>query len=154
MRCSMIDCKKCKSERVTRNGKVRGKQRYKCKDCGLNFVDGDQRVKGSVVIKKALAVILYSLGKASFRMLGKTFGHSHSLMYRWISKEADDLPEPAITTDIKEMEFDEMWHFIGSKKTKSGLSKRWTVVQGELLPGLSVVVMLQRLSGSITKSSI
>jgi len=150
----MIDCKKCKSERVTRNGKVRGKQRYKCKDCGLNFVDGDQRVKGSVVIKKALAVILYSLGKASFRMLGKTFGHSHSLMYRWISKEADDLPEPAITTDIKEMEFDEMWHFIGSKKTKSGLSKRWTVVQGELLPGLSVVVMLQRLSGSITKSSI
>ena len=150
MRCSMIDCKKCKSERVTRNGKVRGKQRYKCKDCGLNFVDGDQRVKGSVVIKKALAVILYSLGKASFRMLGKTFGHSHSLMYRWISKEADDLPEPA----IKEMEFDEMWHFIGSKKTKSGLSKRWTVVQGELLPGLSVVVMLQRLSGSITKSSI
>jgi len=99
-------------------------------------------------------VILYSLGKASFRMLGKTFGHSHSLMYRWISKEADDLPEPAITTDIKEMEFDEMWHFIGSKKTKSGLSKRWTVVQGELLPGLSVVVMLQRLSGSITKSSI
>ena len=154
MRCSMIDCKKCKSEHVTRNGKVRGKQRYKCKDCGLNFVDGDQRVKGSVVIKKALAVILYSLGKASFRMLGKTFGHSHSLMYRWISKEADDLPEPAITTDIKEMEFDEMWHFIGSKKTKSGLSKRWTVVQGELLPGLSVVVMLQRLSGSITKSSI
>ena len=150
----MIDCKKCKSERVTRNGKVRGKQRYKCKGCGLNFVDGDQRVKGSVVIKKALAVILYSLGKASFRMLGKTFGHSHSLMYRWISKEADDLPEPAITTDIKEMEFDEMWHFIGSKKTKSGLSKRWTVVQGELLPGLSVVVMLQRLSGSITKSSI
>jgi len=109
---------------IVRNGKVRGKQRYKCKDCGLNFVDGDQRVKGSVVIKKALAVILYSLGKASFRMLGKTFGHSHSLMYRWISKEADDLPEPAITTDIKEMEFDEMWHFIGSKKTKSATSKR------------------------------
>ena len=77
-----------------------------------------------------------------------------SLMYRWISKKAEDLPEPAITTDIKEMEFDEMWHFIGSKKTKNRLSKPWTVAQGELLPGLSVVVMLQHLSGSITKSSI
>jgi len=41
------------------------------------------------------------------------------------------------------MEFDEMGHFIGSKKTKNGSSKRWIVAQGELLPGLSVIVMLQ-----------
>ena len=150
----MINCKRCKSEHITRNGRVRDKQRYKCKECDLNFVDGDQRVKESVVIKKALAVILYSLGKASFRMLGKIFGHSHSLMYRWISQEAEALPEPAIDADIKEIEFDEMWHFIGSKKTKNGSSKRWSVVQGELLPGLSVVVMLQRLSDSIARSNI
>ena len=84
----------------------------------MNFVDGDQRVKESVGYKKGSAVILYSLGKASFRMLGKIFGHSHSLMYRWISKEADDLPEPAITTDIKEMEFDECGTLLDQKKQK------------------------------------
>ena len=38
---------------IVGNGKVRGKQRYKCKDCGLNFVDGDQRVKGSVSVIEA-----------------------------------------------------------------------------------------------------
>ena len=148
----MVACKRCDGEQTVKNGKVRGKARYKCKQCGLNFVEGDERVKASLVVKKALAVILYSLGKASFNMLGKIFGHSPSLLYRWIVEEMAKLPEPAVAGDIKEMEFDEMWHFIGSKKTKSGSSRRWIVAQGELLPGWSAVVMLQRSGGSTTRS--
>jgi hypothetical protein len=111
-------------------------------------------MKDSVVVKKALAVILYSLGKASFGMLGKIFGVSRSLTYRWIAEEASRLPEPSVPGDIKEMEFDEMWHFVGSKKTKNGSSKPWIVAQGELLPGLLAVVMLQRSKDSTTNSSI
>ena len=88
-------------------------------------------------------MILYSLGKASFGFLGKLFGVSRSLTYRWIKAEAEALPEPNISNDIREIEFDEMWHFIQSKKTKNGLSKRWIVAAGKLLPGLSAVVMLQ-----------
>ena len=59
-----------------------------------------------------------------------------------------------MAADIQEIEFDEMWHFIQSKKEKSGLSKPWIVVQGELLPGHSVVVMRQHSSGSMIKSNI
>ena len=147
----MATCKRCGCEQSVKNGKVRGKARYKCKKCSLNFVEGDERVNESLVVKKALAVILYSLGKASFNMLGKIFGHSPSLLYRWIVEEMAKLPEPAVPGDIKEMEFDEMWHFISSKKTKSGSSKRWIVAQGELLPGWSAVVMLQRSGGSTTR---
>ena len=33
--------------------------------------------------------------------------------------------EPTIDADIQELEFDEMWHFIQSKKEKSGLLKPW-----------------------------
>lgn len=147
----MATCKRCACEQSVKNGKVRGKARYNCKKCSLNFVEGDERVSESLVVKKALAVILYSLGKASFNMLGKLFGHSPSLLYRWIVEEMAKLPEPAVPGDIKEMEFDEMWHFIGSKKTKSGSSKRWIVAQGELLAGWSAVVMLQRSGGSTTR---
>jgi len=147
----MATCKRCGCEQSVKNGKVRGKARYKCKKCSLNFVEGDERVNESLVVKKALAVILYSLGKASFNMLGKIFGHSPSLLYRWIVEEMAKLPEPAVPGDIKEMEFDEMWHFISSKQTKSGSSKRWIVAQGELLPGWSAVVMLQRSGGSTTR---
>jgi transposase len=147
----MEACKRCNSEKIVRNGIVRGKARYKCKECSYNFTEGDKRVRDEVAVKKALAVILYSLGKASFGMLAKIFGHSRSLTYRWIKEEAGKLPDPEVSDSIKEMEFDEMWHFIGSKKTKNGSSKRWIVAQGELLPGLLAIVILQPSEDSTTK---
>lgn len=147
----MTQCKRCDSEKTIKNGTVRGKRRYKCKICGYNFTEGDGRVNESLVVKKALAVILYSLGKASFGMLGKLFGVNRSLTYRWIRDEAEKLSEPVVSGKIREMEFDEMWHFIGSKKTKNGSSKPWTVAHGELWPGLSAVVMLQPSNDFMTK---
>jgi transposase-like protein len=147
----VIACKGCGSCKTVKNGKVREQARYKCKDCALNFIEGDRRVKESLVVKKALAVMMYSLGKASFGMIGKILGYSRSLIYRWIVEEAAKIPEPPICETIQEMEFDEMWHFIQKKRTKSGFSKPWIVVQGELSPGLQVIVMLQRLDDSTTK---
>ncbi len=70
------------------------------------------------------------MGKASFNRLGKLFGHSRSFIYRWIVEAMDRTAEPAIEGKIKEMEFDEMWHFVGSKKTKNGSSRHWIVVHG------------------------
>ena len=57
----MINCKKCNKTRIVKNGIARGKQRYKCKDCGCNFTQGDDRVKKENEAKKSLAVLLYSL---------------------------------------------------------------------------------------------
>lgn len=149
----MIPCKRCASQATVKNGMVRGQQRYRCKACGCNFIQGDRRVDDSLVIKKALAVILYSLAKASFGRLGHIFGVSRSLTYRWIKAEAERLPEPEVSGDIQEMEFDEMWHFIGSKKTKFGSSRPWIVAHGEPWPGWSVIVMLQPFSASTTRSN-
>ena len=42
------------------------------------------------------------------------------------------LPEPEVPGEITEMEFDEMWHFIGSKKESFGSSRPLTVAHGEL----------------------
>ena len=60
---------------------------------------------------------------------------------------------PEITNDIKEIELDEMWHFIGSKKTKNGSSKLLIVNQEKLLHGLRVTVMLQPLENYTVKSN-
>lgn len=148
----MIQCKRCKSEIAVKNGMVRGRQRYRCGACGYNFIEGDRRVKESLVAKKALAVILYSLNKSSFGMLGHIFGVSRSLTYRWIVEAAAKLPEPQAPGTIREMEFDEMWHFIGSKKTNAGSSRRWIVAQGEPWPGCLAVVMLRPSDASTTRS--
>ena len=147
----MIVCKSCGCGDYVKNGKARGKQRYRCKSCGYNFIEGDARVNATLPAKKALAVLLYSLSKASFTMLGKLFGHSPSLIYGWINEAGASLSDPDISDDIKEIEFDEMWHFLLSKKTKSGSSKQWIVAQGEPLPGLQAVVMLLPSDDYMTK---
>jgi len=91
------------------------------------------------------------MGKGSFRMLGRILKIDHTLVYRWIRAFGESLPEPEVSGEITEMEFDEMWHFIGSKKTNFGSSKPLTVVHGELWPGCSAIVILQHSDGSTTK---
>lgn len=108
-----------------------------------NFIFGDRRTSQATEVKKALSIILYSIGKSSYGFLGKLFGVSRSTPYKWIKKIAEATPEPVISNSVKEIEFDEMWHFIQSKKTKDRLLRPWIVAQGELLPGLSAIVMLQ-----------
>jgi transposase len=144
-------CKKCASEKITKNGIVAGKQRYRCKECGCNFREGDGRTNSKIAAKKALCVLLYSMGKGSFRMLGKILKIDHTLVYRWIRAFGESLPEPEVSGEITEMEFDEMWHFIGSKKTDFGLSKPLTVAHGELWPGCSAIVILKHSNGSTIK---
>ena len=149
----MLSCKNCDNQQIIKNGNVRGKQRYRCKACEFNFVSGDKRVKLDTAVKRAFAVILYALGKSSYGFIAKLFGVTPPAVQKWLKQEASMLEEPQISAEIKEMEFDEMWHFVGSKKTKNGLLKPWIVLHGELLPGLSGVVMLQPLSDSTTRSN-
>ena len=61
-----ITYKICQHPHTVKNGFVRGKQRYQCRACGYNFVLGDERHSHATEVKKALCMILYSLGKASF----------------------------------------------------------------------------------------
>jgi transposase len=104
-----------------------------------------------VAAKKALCILLYGMAKGSFRMMGRILGVDHTLVYRWIRAFGESLPEPKVPGDIRQMEFDEMWHFIGSKKESFGSSKPLIVVQGELWPGYSAVVILQPSGACTTK---
>ena len=147
-------CRYCESERTHKSGKIRGKQRYKCKDCGKNFLETDGRIKETTTAKRALAVMLYTFSKASYNFLAKKIFHcSPTTVMNWRKKASAEVKMPEITNDIKEIEFDEMWHFIGSKKTKNGFSKLLIVNQEKLLPGLRVTVMLQLSKNYTTKSN-
>ncbi len=147
----MPECKKCGAKKAVRNGIVGGKQRYRCKECGCNFRDGDERTSEKTAAKKALCILLYAMAKGSFRMLGKILKVNHTLVYRWIRAYGESLPEPQVSGEIREIEFDEMWHFLVSKKESFGSSRPLTVAQGELWPGCSAVVMLQLSDGFTTK---
>ena len=144
----MPNCKNCQNEDVVKNGKVRGKQRYKCKHCAYNYVEGDARTNEKIAAAKAMCVILYSLGKGTYNMMGKIFGRDRSLIYRWIREAGMKLAEPEVGDDIREIEFDEMWHFVESKKRSFGSSRPLIAAAGRPWPGCSAIVILQPSSGS------
>ena len=147
----MPKCKSCGSERTIKSGVLGGKQRYQCKECRCNFREGDNRTNEKTAAKKALCVLLYAMAKGSFRMMGRILGIDHTLVYRWVRSFGESIPEPEVPGDITQMEFDEMWHFVGSKKTSFGSSRPLTVVQGEPWPGCSAIVILRRSGGSTTR---
>ncbi|MDR2124137.1 MAG: IS1 family transposase, partial [Desulfovibrio sp.] len=95
-----------------------GEAAFPLQACGLNFVEGDARTNEKTAAKKAMCVILYSLGKASFNMLAHIFDSWPSLVYRWIMEAGAKLPESNVSGEVRQMEFGEMWHFIRQKKRK------------------------------------
>ena len=116
----MPACNKCGSGQSARGGVVAGKQRRRCRVCGCHFREGDGRTDAGVAAKKALCVLLHATAKASFRALGRALGVDHTLVHRWVREFGESLPGPEAPGGIMEMEFDEMWHFVESKKQALG----------------------------------
>jgi len=140
----MIACKNCQSKSTTKNGRVRGKQRFRCKSCGYAFVQGDGRTRRRTDALRATAILFYGTARASYRSIAKILGVTHRTVQVWVEREAEKMPDLQVPAQVREMEFDEMWHFVGSKKTKYGSSRPWNVLHGELSPGLLAIVILKR----------
>jgi transposase len=146
-----IECKRCKSKKSIKNGYMKGKQRYKCKECGYSFTEGDGRTKASLKMRDALILVLYGLGRLSYNMLANIFATQPSNIQRIIEKEISCVEKVKSGSNTKHIELDEMWHYIGSKKTNYGYSKQLIEIQGKLSAGYLVDVILTPLE-SCTKS--
>lgn len=119
------DCPKCNSSRIIKNGTVSGKQRYLCKECGLQFTRTSSR--GRPATEKALAVTLYTLG-LSLNTIARLFHVSTPAVLRWVrhfTEKTYEKPQPAEAVII---ELDEMWHYIKSKKTNFGYGNSTVVI--------------------------
>ena len=106
-------CPKCQSIEVVKNGKVQGKQRYKCKSCSLQFTRLTPR--GRPAQEKAMAVTLYTLG-LSIRAIARLIGVSPTAVLKWIKTFAKTHYEKPAPGDAIIVELDEMWHYLSSKK--------------------------------------
>ncbi len=51
---------------------------------------------------------MYAMGKGSYRMIGKLLQIEHTPVFRWICDFGKSLPEPQISQDTLQLEFDEM----------------------------------------------
>jgi transposase len=100
---------------------MRGKQRYLCKACGLNFTDTPPR--GMPLRLKVEAVLLYLSG-LSMNRTAKLLGVSTPTVQAWIERFAEvyaQKPEPAGRAVV--VELDEMWHYLKKSPASSGKAR-------------------------------
>ena len=114
-----LRCKGCGSGEHVKNGLMRGKQRYRCRACGLNFTDTPPR--GMPLRVKVTAVLLYLSG-LSMNRTAKLLGVSTPSVMAWIERFAKayaQRPEPEGRAVV--VELDEMWHFLKKAEQAPGL---------------------------------
>ena len=146
----MTACKRCGADNIVRNGFKKSEQRYKCKGCGCNFIARKKSSEKSEAVK-ALAVLLYAYGANSYGMIAKLLNVSRTCVFKWIRKISGSLGDIEIVEKARELEFDEMWHFIGSKKRPSGFLRPMIGMKARLLDGSLVIVIVQPSKDSLTK---
>ena len=117
---------------------MRGKQRYRCKACGLNFTDTPPR--GMPPAVKATAVLLYVSG-LSMNRTAKLLGVSTPSVQAWIEQFAaayGQKPEPEGRALV--VELDEMWHYLKKSLGSSGSGRLGIVLRADWLTGNAAVV--------------
>lgn len=133
-----LRCKRCGSEKQVKNGLMRGKRRYLCKACGLNFTDTP--APGRPLVMKAAAVLLYISGLSMSRT-GKLLGVSTPTIQAWLEQFAKAYarkPEPEGRAVV--IELDEMWPYLKKSLSSSGSGRLGIVLQGSWWTGNAAVV--------------
>ena len=117
LKCAhMENCPKCKSINFRKDGIVKLRQRYFCKDCKHRFTV-EQIGKSNELKRNALVLYLEGLG---FRSIGRYLNVSHVAVFNWIKSFGEKLEEFRNSEAIEVIELDEMHTYIGSKKTTVG----------------------------------
>ena len=112
----MANCPKCQNEQCSKDGIVRGKQRYRCKGCGYRHTVAYKGYSEEVK-RQALTMYLEGLG---FRSIGRLLGCSHVAVFQWIKQYGEKARLSLPATEIEVVEMDEMHSYVGSKKTPVG----------------------------------
>ena len=110
-----MKCKKYGATEHSKNGLIKGHQRYKCKNCGYQFVSTLQ--KGLYEQTKWIVYLWYING-LSFRTIAGLLNTSAASILRWVRKFAlQHYEKPQPTSEAVVIQLDEMWHFLHLKKT-------------------------------------
>ena len=131
------ECPKCKSDRRVKDGIVRGKQRYKCKECGYRYTVKKREAKESTpqIRKMALQLYLEGLG---FRSIGRILGFSHVAVYKWIKSFGSKIVKLGEEQkEIEIVEIDEMYSYIKNKKNLTG----YGLLLIDIEKGLSILAL-------------
>ena len=113
----MEHCPKCKSKSFRKDGIIKERQRYLCKDCKHRFTV-EQIGKPSNLKNDALILYLEGLG---YRPIGRFLHVSHVAVFNWIKSFGEKLDEFRNPSTFQVMELGEMKTYIDQKQSTTGL---------------------------------
>jgi len=146
-----MHCAQCQSRSYCKNGTTKGKQRYRCHDCGYNFTNTHGR--GHSPDKRLAALQLYKEG-VGFSGVGRILGVSDVTVMNWVKATGEKIKEALLTqmpADIDGMdiiEIDEMWHYTQKNSASFGYGLLCLAPSDASLPWKWALVAKKRLSGS------
>lgn len=112
----------CQSSGLRQDGHFRGKQRWKCKDCGRICLESHEP-KGYHPQVKEICLKMY-LNGMGFRGIERVTGIHHTTIMNWVKDAAEELPENEEGDPIV-AELDELQTYIGRKLNKIWI---WTAI--------------------------
>ena len=114
----MRSCPRCSSQDTIKSGKIKDRQRYRCKACHYHYTVA-QKSDTSSVAQRKLALNLYLEG-LGFRSIGRLLGFSHVAVYQWIRAFGEKVESVRAAQPAQIVELDELHSYIGHKKTIAG----------------------------------
>lgn len=137
----MVKCKRCGSDKTVKNGKVREKQRYLCKQCGCHFVEGDKRENNDTFFLKTLCTLFRILGAGNYKVIGEFLHRDTSQICRWISEAPDNYKRWRGHSTRKPRNFDEL---LEDLKTSEVINGEDMLLIDNAIDDLYVGVIVQR----------
>jgi len=113
-----MKCPKCGNQHYVKAGFNHNRQRYKCKNCKYQFT----QTKDKNATKRAFALYLYVVG-LSMNAIGRMLNVEPSTILYWVRNFALKTYEKPTPQGEIIIELDEVWHFLRSKKTRSGCGR-------------------------------
>ncbi|ARV58294.1 IS1 transposase [Nostocales cyanobacterium HT-58-2] len=112
-----MKCPQCYSSQTTKNGHRRGRQCYKCKQCGRQFLETGRRWRYANDVKQ-LCIKMY-LNGMGLRGIERVTEIHHTTVMHWIREAGVQLPDAPEAEEIPEVaDLDELQTFIGNKRNK------------------------------------
>jgi transposase-like protein len=110
-----MQCPRCASTHIRKNGKKGSKQNYICVDCGRQFIDSYEHQGYSEEFKKE-CLEMYVNG-SGFRAIERVKKVHHTTVINWVRQVANMLPKSPEYNEIPEItQVDELETFVGKKK--------------------------------------
>ena len=132
-----LACPRCTlTDQVVKNGRSRhGHQRWRCKGCALTFGERDHRLIDPAIKQSALRHYAEGVG---LRATERLVGPSHNTIIGWVRQEVAG--QALARLDAAQVEADELWSYVGSKKDQFGCGGLLIALPAEFSAGRWAIV--------------